>query len=73
MAAPETVVKEIDYGGRKPQQILVYRDGSLYEAFRRQADGSVEPIGSDEFDKIKEELRALTAEIEKPKSGGVKK
>ena len=73
MAAPKTVVKEIDYGGRKPQEILVYRDDALYEAFRRQADGSVEPIDSVEIAKIKEELRALTEELEKSKNGGVKK
>jgi hypothetical protein len=58
------VVKEMDYGDRKPPVVLLYRDNALYEAFRRHADGSVEPISSDELTKAKAELREFMAGFE---------
>lgn len=59
-----TVTKEMDYGDDKPRLILVYRDGALYEAFRRRADGSVEPMSSDELSKAKAEMQEFMAGFE---------
>jgi hypothetical protein len=60
----KTMVKEMDYGDGKPQLVLVYRDGSLFEAFHRSANASVEPISSDELAKTKAETQEFMAAFE---------
>jgi hypothetical protein len=61
----KTVLKELDYGKRKPQMVWVYRDGSIYEAFRRHADGSIEPIASEDLAKARREVEALMTGFER--------
>lgn len=55
----QTVVREMDYGTNKPAMVWIWREGSLHEAFRRNADGSVEPISSQELAKVKGETEAI--------------
>ena len=59
-----TVLKELDYGDTKPQMVWVYRNNALYDAFRRHADGSVEPMTSEELAKAKREMEEFMGAFE---------
>ena len=61
----KTVLKEMDYGETKPQMVWVYRDGSIYEAFRRHADGSVEAMASEELAMAKREVEEFMTGFER--------
>lgn len=61
----KTVLREMDYGETKPQMVWVYRDGSVYEGFRRHADGVVEPMTSEELGKVMREVQEFTVGFER--------
>ncbi len=49
-------MKGVDYGNEKVRLFWVHRDSMLYEGFRRQGGGSVEPMDSEESAKAKREV-----------------
>lgn len=59
-----TVLKEMDYGDKKPGVVLTYEDDIPHEAFYRHADGSVEPFNSEELARLKRDWREFSAGLE---------
>ncbi len=59
----KTAMKEVDCGKEKSRLFWVYRDSMLYEGFRRQGGGSVEPMDSEELAKAKREVEQSSISV----------
>jgi hypothetical protein len=47
------VLTELYYDDGKPTLVRTYKDNMLYDEFKRNSDGSVEPVPGEELAKLK--------------------
>ena len=59
------VFDEIEYDDGRPQTIRLYKDDALCDMFKRQPDGSVEPVSHDELAKLKAQQQELMETLKK--------
>jgi hypothetical protein len=55
------VLTELHYNDGRPETIRTYKNNILYEEFKRQSDGSVEPVSSGELGELKKKAEAIKA------------
>jgi hypothetical protein len=64
-AGGREVLDELEYDDGRPQTIRLYKDDVLFDIFKRQSDGSVEPVSSEELEKLKTQQQELIETLKK--------